>query len=559
MPITARDLALVRLSAAAYNDDPRGSLPAGFTAVSAAQLGYTPSGGEAYANGAFRNGTAQAIVATGLIEGQQALVLAFRAADERQDSIDTLRDINAAYGPFARLIAAVDATAAGGSLGTLHVTGHSLGGAMAQLYAWNHPGAAFYADSFGSPGARIPDGDDLRVREVIVADDPAVWLGEHRAEVGDALRDNPLLAGAAIFSAAELFPGLTTEDAARSISSLTYDYENRGARVVVPGALDQAATIASLQEAFNAMPTEHAIGLYVAKVNAAYEIAHGLAPEAQVHWQNADGSAAVWNLNGTMLAGGGVIGDPGGSWKLVGTGDFDADTRTDLLWRDDSGLLAVWQTRGTDIVGGGLVGNPGSNYGVAGTGDFNGDSRSDVLLRATDGTVAVWELQGSGVLAKGTIASPGGSWAIAGTGDFDGDGRTDILWRDGPGGSLAIWRMDGTAVAGGGLAGNPGGFWTIVGTGDFNGDGRSDILFQGADGTAGIWLMNGTTLLEGHALTNPGTNWKVVDTGDYDGDDRAEILWRSTDGTVAVWDTDGRTVTGGGLVASAGSEWQVVG
>ena len=79
----------------------------------------------------------------------------------------------------------MDAAAASGRYDQVVVTGHSLGGAMAQLYTAGHAdqvgGVTYGATTFGSPGAILPAGEDARVTNFVIADDPAVALGAHAA------------------------------------------------------------------------------------------------------------------------------------------------------------------------------------------------------------------------------------------------------------------------------------------------------------------------------------------------------------------------------------------
>ena len=58
--------------------------------------------------------------------------------------------------------------------------------------------------------------------------------------------------------------------------------------------------------------------------------------------------------NGSFVDNGLTI-NPGGSWHVVGTGDFNGDGRTDILWRNDSGRVTDWlaQSNGS-FVGNGL-------------------------------------------------------------------------------------------------------------------------------------------------------------------------------------------------------------
>ncbi|MFC7688831.1 hypothetical protein ACFQY5_03500 [Paeniroseomonas aquatica] len=159
---TATDAVLAQLSLDAYADTP--VLPTGFVAAS---LPVTLSAGETYAGGVFHSANAAALATEATLDGKDSLIVAFRGSDDATDSLHDLQNINADYPLFASLIQAVDAAAASGRYDQVVVTGHSLGGAMAQLYMAEHPdqpgGLAHDATTFGSPGALLPAGDDARV------------------------------------------------------------------------------------------------------------------------------------------------------------------------------------------------------------------------------------------------------------------------------------------------------------------------------------------------------------------------------------------------------------
>lgn len=266
---TGTDVALARISEAAYLDVAAG-LPTGFAPLAAGALGLSVGAGESYAGGVYRNANAAALVLTGTLNGSPTLVLAFRGSDDREDAINSLRNINADYPDFAKLVAAVDAYAIQAGFGQVAVTGHSLGGAMAQLYLAGHPdtpGIHYAAATFGSPGALITDGPDPRVTNFRIADDPAVFLGENRRDVGAELRSNPFYAAIAISSGADALPGLTELDVLDSLPSLTRDYENRGVDYVLPRADGTLFLLQDLEDLADADPAEHRVTNYVAKLS----------------------------------------------------------------------------------------------------------------------------------------------------------------------------------------------------------------------------------------------------------------------------------------------------
>ena len=66
---------------------------------------------------------------------------------------------------------------------------------------------------------------------------------------------------------------------------------------------------------------------------------------ANILWQNVDGQASIWEMNGTSVIGGGPVGpNPGPSWTEIGTGDFNDDGHSDILWQNAStGRASIWE------------------------------------------------------------------------------------------------------------------------------------------------------------------------------------------------------------------------
>ncbi len=268
--LSGSDVALVRLAQDAYLN-PASGLPAGFTPVAQTALGLTTSPAETFAGGVYTDQNAAALVTIGTLNGVTTLVLAFRGSDDRQDSIADLTNINSAYPLFSDLIAAVDGFASRQAIPQVLVTGHSLGGAMAQLYMQSHADNSttrYLAETVGSPGVLQSAGTDSRITNLQIADDPAVYLGLNRASVGAQLQTNPLLATAAIFAGPSLFPGLTQLDVLNAIPSINTNYVNRGAVVLLPDANGTYATDNSLLDAVSAGASEHLVPTYVARIEA---------------------------------------------------------------------------------------------------------------------------------------------------------------------------------------------------------------------------------------------------------------------------------------------------
>ena len=75
---------------------------------------------------------------------------------------------------------------------------------------------------------------------------------------------------------------------------------------------------------------------------------------------------AIWLMNGTSFIGGGGLGNPGPSWHVVGANDFNGDGNADILWQNNDGTPAIWLMNGTSFIGGGGLADPGPSWHVEG-------------------------------------------------------------------------------------------------------------------------------------------------------------------------------------------------
>ncbi len=109
-----------------------------------------------------------------------------------------------------------------------------------------------------------------------------------------------------------------------------------------------------------------AIGFGVANVASPPTPLGGNSPN--ILWQNTDGQAAIWEMNGTNVTDTAIVGpNPGPSWKVVGTSDFNGSGHSDLLWQNVSGQAAIWEMNGLNVSATATVGpNPGQNWHAIG-------------------------------------------------------------------------------------------------------------------------------------------------------------------------------------------------
>lgn len=227
--------------------------------------------------------------------------------------------------------------------------------------------------------------------------------------------------------------------------------------------------------------------------------------KADVLWRHSTtGQNYVWIMNGKAISSEGflrTVADPG--WQVAAVGDFDGDGKSDILWRNAAaGHNYLWPMDGLTIRAG--EGHTraveGDNWQVAGVGDFNADTRADVVWRnKSTGENYLWPMNGVDIGAgEGFLRTVADlSWKIAGIGDFNGDNRADILWRNSSTGQNYLHPMNGTAILGteGFLRTVDDQNWQVQAIGDYDCDGKADILWRHAPtGETYLNMMDGTTV-----------------------------------------------------------------
>jgi hypothetical protein len=177
------------------------------------------------------------------------------------------------------------------------------------------------------------------------------------------------------------------------------------------------------------------------------------------------GVNCIWYMNGGSVTGYGYpyrVMDV--DWRIGATGDFNGDGKTDILWRnygngEYSGINCIWYMNGEAVTGYGYPFRVTDlDWKIVGTGDFNKDGKTDILWRNYGGGTqggfnGIWYMNGDAVLDFGfPYRVLDLNWQIAGAGDFNKDGYTDLLYRYHGTGSLqgmnCIWYLQGDVLIG---------------------------------------------------------------------------------------------------------------
>ena len=244
-------------------------------------------------------------------------------------------------------------------------------------------------------------------------------------------------------------------------------------------------------------------------------------------WQHSDGRLAVWkmqrwvNLSGDPL-GLGQLPDP--SWQLVASSDFNSDGHPDHVFQHQAdGRLAIWLMNRHAMVRGFPLSPdrvPDLSWKVRGAGDFDGDSRPDLIWQnEVTGQISVWLMDGT-TRRDGQLLSPSvvadTDWRIVGVADFDRDGQSDLLWQHQSNGLIAVWYMSGLSMIDGVLVSSevsdPN--LKIRAVGDVDGDSRPDLVWQNqATGLLATWVMTNhvrqfSELLSPDRVAD--TGWRIV-------------------------------------------------
>jgi hypothetical protein len=188
--------------------------------------------------------------------------------------------------------------------------------------------------------------------------------------------------------------------------------------------------------------------------------------------------------------------------SLLMPGDFNGDTRSDLIASDTSGRLWLYAGAGDGRLSGRtLIGTSGWNSmsELVVPGDFNGDTTPDLLARDSAGKLWLYPNNGNGGFDTKSVAGASG-WNsmtdLAGVGTFDAGTTNDMIARD-SNGRLYLYKGNGTGgFSARTMIGSSG--WnsmtSLVGPGAFDTGNTNDVIARHTDGRLWLYPGNGSGL-----------------------------------------------------------------
>jgi FtsP/CotA-like multicopper oxidase with cupredoxin domain len=179
---------------------------------------------------------------------------------------------------------------------------------------------------------------------------------------------------------------------------------------------------------------------------------------ADVLYQNSGtGDLAVWFMNGTTMTSATNLvpqGTGSAALQVVAVADFNEDSFPDILFQDSAtGNLTIWYMNGINRVSVAATtpqGPGGANWKVVGSGDFNGDTFTDLLFQdTTTGDVVLWNMNRAAMTSVAYLnpQNPGSaSWKVVAVRDYNHDGTPDILFQNSVTEDLVVWSMNGSSM-----------------------------------------------------------------------------------------------------------------
>ncbi|HEX9983066.1 MAG TPA: FG-GAP-like repeat-containing protein [Thermoanaerobaculia bacterium] len=229
-------------------------------------------------------------------------------------------------------------------------------------------------------------------------------------------------------------------------------------------------------------------------------------------------------------------------------GDFNFDSRPDIVWRNTStGDNRIWLMNGTTVTGTLTPPRLDVAWRLVGAGENNGDGRQDLIWRNMNtGANVIWNMNGASLISSYPLPTVSLDWEVMSVFHYDGINSTDLLWRHRGTTQMALWLMSGSTLVSTQPIPSLPLDWVSVGAADFNLDGWSDFAWRNVNtNQVVLWYMAGINIASTAPLGTVPASWEAGAVSDYTGDGWPDIVWRNTaTGAVNMW------VVSGGVVRS---------
>jgi Domain of unknown function (DUF4347)/FG-GAP-like repeat/RTX calcium-binding nonapeptide repeat (4 copies) len=146
--------------------------------------------------------------------------------------------------------------------------------------------------------------------------------------------------------------------------------------------------------------------------------------KSDILWRNSTtGETYLYLMNGLNVAQEGNVRTVNNDWVVTGINDFDGDGKSDILWRNSvSGDTYIYLMHGLTVAQEGIIGEPyttsdhkRSYWKIVGTGDYNGDSKADILWQHDNGTSYIWNMDGLKLIGELSVRTNSPSWQVVPT------------------------------------------------------------------------------------------------------------------------------------------------
>jgi Ca2+-binding RTX toxin-like protein len=141
--------------------------------------------------------------------------------------------------------------------------------------------------------------------------------------------------------------------------------------------------------------------------------------KSDILWRNLrTGETNIYLMDGKTVTSEGTIRTVSNDWAIKGVDDFNGDGKSDILWRNSvTGQSYIYQMDGMKIDQESSIGEPyttpenkKSYWNIVGAGDYNGDSKADILWRHNDGTAYIWNMDGFKLSSEQALRTVDNSW-----------------------------------------------------------------------------------------------------------------------------------------------------